>query len=362
MRNYWKQAKGADLSAWAITVFLFVTFGAGLPVLAQGSMAKNRGAIRISGGGVGYSGYARTTMWLLNNLLEQDPSTSLWLDFHMTARGFRDGLLDLAAGRADASVVNTQGVALMAYRGKGLFQTSIPVRGVAALPSGEWTTFAVDASLGIRSFADLKQKKVPLKITTGYLDGDNAIGFLLLELLRRHGIDPEEFKRWGGQFIEGKPTFTRDQLSSGKANAIFNEAFAEEDAKEIARRRPLNFLSVEAGVARQMHDEYGWPFVTVPAHTYPGQDAPFLAPDFAGWLIVVREDMDDDLAYRLAKIVVEKRDQREAAANYGGVTFPGSSNPTPEDMTEFGRKVSTISIPLHPGAQRYYQEKGFLRE
>lgn len=332
---------------------------AGLHAQAGRAMEKTGRTLHIASGGVGYGGYVRVSMWLLNNLVKQEPNANLWIDYHLTARRFRDGVLVLANRGAEISLVNSHGLASMALRGKGLFDRPIPLRGIANLPQHGWATFAVDAKLGIRSFADLKAKKTPLKIATGYLDGDNAVGFLLLELFKRHGIDPEEFKSWGGRFLEGIPSFTQEQIRSGGADAIFNEAFDGEDAKETARKRPLTFLGADPGVAKQMQDEYGWPFVTAPANHYPGQDTPFLAPDFSDWLICVREDMDDETAYRLAQIAVEKREELDVTRNYGTVNFGGVD---PNNRRINLQTVSKTSIPLHPGARRYYQEKGLLRE
>jgi uncharacterized protein len=282
---------------------------------------------------------------------------NLWFDLHPTGKRFRKGLIQLRDKKADVSLVNSEGLAIMALRGRGLFDRPIPLRGIGNLGSGEWTTFAIDAKFGIRSFADWKQKRTPLKIVTGYLD-DSAVGFLLLELMKRHGIDPEEFRTWGGEFIEGSPgAFAQEQLASGKADAVFQEAIIGDAVNELLRKRPMTFLSVDPDVAKQMQDEFGWPFITAPANTYPNQTTPFLAPDFADWLICVREDMDEDLAYRLAQIVVERRADLDETKSYGSVTFtrfdPYSLDPS---------KVAKMSIPLHPGAQRYYQEKGLLPE
>jgi uncharacterized protein len=311
--------------------------------------------IHMSSAGVGYGGYARIALWMLNNLLQQDPAMNLWVDLHTTGKRFRDGLLVLADGKAEISLVNSQGLAMMALKGKGLFERPIPLRGIGNLGSGEWTVFAVDAKHGIKTFADLKERKLPLKILTGYLD-DSAIGFLLLDLMKRHGIEPEEFKSWGGEFIQGSPgDFARGQLASGNADAVFQESIIGDEVNALLRKRPMNFLSVEPDVAKAMAEEYGWPFVTVPANTYPGQPEPFVQPDFADWLICVRDDMDEDLAYKLAQIVVEKREDLDTKKAYGSLTFSPFGPRAPELST-----VTKFLIPLHPGAERYYREKGML--
>ncbi|MBI4482883.1 MAG: hypothetical protein HY652_08340 [Acidobacteria bacterium] len=170
--------------------------------------------------------------------------------------------------------------------------------------------------------------------------------------MRRHGIAPEELRRWGGEFLPGGPDANRNDMTSGKANAICQEGARGKEREELARQRPLVFLSMEQKVARELQDELGFASLTVPVHYYPGQDQPFLAPDFSDWLICVREDMEDELAYQLARIVVEKREELER--EYRQESPRCSSINYPLDPVKLG---NTLPVPLHPGAARYYKEK-----
>ncbi|MBI4482884.1 MAG: hypothetical protein HY652_08345 [Acidobacteria bacterium] len=58
-------------------------------------------------------------------------------------------------------------------------------------------------------------------------------------MLKRREIDPEEFTRWGGKFLEGTPRISRDDMVSGKADAVFQEGAYAEAWKDVARQRPL---------------------------------------------------------------------------------------------------------------------------
>jgi len=303
----------------------------------QGREAR---VIHISGAGVGYGGFVNVSLWLADNLMKQNDDLTIWFDYYYTGKAFRDGVLLLADGKADICLVNSQGVSNMALRGRGLFEQPVPLRAVAALPQHDWCLFAVDAKLGVQSFADLRERKVPLKIATGFLD--EPIAFLAFEVLKRHGIDLEEFKSWGGEFIEGTPPSSREEISSGRANAVFQEGAYNKAWEEVVRQRPLTYLSIEPEVAKEIEEELGWTSLTVPANYYPGQDKPFLALDFSDWLICVREDMDENMAYQLARIVVEKGEELEHASL-------NLLDPV---------KLAKTSIPLHPGAARYYKEKG----
>jgi TRAP transporter TAXI family solute receptor len=309
--------------------------------------------VRINGS-VGYSQFLRVSQWLARNLVQDKDPPQVWFDYHITAKMFRDSLLQLASGQAEITLINSRGVAAMAVRGTGLFDTPLPnLRAIAALPHYDWAFFAVDASLGVRSFAELRQKKIPLTLTTGFLDGDNAVGFMAIEVLRRHGIDPADIRRWGGEIRGGSFGENRADMLSGKANAVFQEAARGKEWEELAKERPLAFLPLEPAVAKALSNELGFGALEVPANYYPGQHEPFLAVDFSDWPICVREDMDDRLAYRLAQIVVERREEldreyRSEPARYSSINYPL----TPQKLRV------TDPLPLHPGAARYYRENG----
>lgn len=149
----------------------------------QPPQPSGRQRLRIVGG-VGYRQFMRVGLWLADSLAARPDAPEIWFGHHFTGRGFRDSVLRLASGQAELALVNARGVAAMAVRGRGMFERPVTnLRAIAALPHLDWTLFAVDAGLGVRSFADIAAKRVPLKLATGHLDGDNAVGFVAAELV-----------------------------------------------------------------------------------------------------------------------------------------------------------------------------------
>src|ERR1044071_8509347 len=165
--------------------------------------------VRMSGAGIGYGGFLQIAVWLGD---------------HLTAKWFHHGPELLKRGGSDLVLLNTRGLGSMVMRGAGLFKDPFPqLRALATFPHHDWLLFAVDQSLGVRSFAELKAKKPPIRLTTGFLDGDNVIGFHAVELLKRHGIDPDELTSWGGGLIPTGLSETKRLFEIGEANAICQE-------------------------------------------------------------------------------------------------------------------------------------------
>jgi uncharacterized protein len=110
------------------------------------------------------------------------------------------------------------------------------------------------------------------------------------------------------------------------------------------------FLAPDAAQARAIRAKY--PFLKsllLPARTYPGQDAPVAS--VGSWsCVIVRSDLDEALAYRLARAF--NRAEPALAANLAQAAETTSSN-----------TVAAVATPdhLHPGAARYLRDAGYLR-
>ena len=82
---------------------------------------------------------------------------------------------------------------------------------------------------------------------------------------------------------------------------------------------------------------------------FKGQTKPIKTFDM-GAVLVVNKDVSDDLAYLMAKSFAEKKADLAAASK-------AWENLKPEECCQ----PENTGIPLHPGAERYYRERGWLK-
>ena len=87
---------------------------------------------------------------------------------------------------------------------------------------------------------------------------------------------------------------------------------------------------------------------TIPAGVYPGVDA--AVPTFtARATVVTRADLPEKDAYEIVKSVFESLDDFKQL-------HPALAKLDPEAMVK-----TSLTAPLHPGAERYFREKGLLK-
>jgi TRAP transporter TAXI family solute receptor len=106
---------------------------------------------------------------------------------------------------------------------------------------------------------------------------------------------------------------------------------------------------VVVAVPKAIVDKIGPPFVSVniPANTYKGQDKDVPTAAVINYL-VTHSGMSDDMVYQMTKLVFENLPE---LANAHSAAKDIKLDAAPKGSP----------IPLHPGAERYYREKGLLK-
>ncbi|EJL6399980.1 C4-dicarboxylate ABC transporter substrate-binding protein [Vibrio cidicii] len=126
----------------------------------------------------------------------------------------------------------------------------------------------------------------------------------------------------------------------GHPNGSIKEATTSCDAKLISATGPQ--------IDKLVADNPYYTYTTVPADMYRGTNTDVKSFGVAATL-VTSADVSDAVAYNVAKAVFEDFDTFKRL-------HPAFANLKKEDMVKAG-----ISIPLHPGAVKYYKEVGLLK-
>ena len=106
-----------------------------------------------------------------------------------------------------------------------MFSAALPVRIVGVYPSWDRFVFMVHPRTGIRSLADIKAKRYPLRVSVRE-DPNHSTRVLVVQAVAVHGVALKDIESWGGRLVFcGGPADVRrlGPLGRGEIDAVFDE-------------------------------------------------------------------------------------------------------------------------------------------
>jgi len=252
------------------------------------------------------------------------------LNVEATNGGIHDTLL-LSKGEVEIGFSSAIEAA-DARNGVGRYTDKAPILGVFAPVIGMGQC-PVLASSGISTVAGLKGKRVGVCPPGAMV---RPITNAMLESEHMTNDDFSVFPETLGGLVE--------KMKNGQVDAtLWFGVVPLGPMMDLAQSREVTWLPADAKAMQPVLDKYPHLFITeLPAGTYPGQTKP--VPAVAErYIVVAREEVSEDVVYKMVKCAYEHLD--ELRRMYGGWN----------DCT-IGTALQSMSIPLHPGAIRYYRE------
>jgi TRAP-type uncharacterized transport system substrate-binding protein len=270
------------------------------------------------------------------------------------ADSFRE-LQMLADGKASVVWINPSASVTLAYRGTGPLKGRIPLRAIAVFPSWDVMGFAVHESTGIESLEQIKKDRIPLRLSTGPVGKrdmtESPVTFMVHSALKAAGFTIDELRRWGGNIqAVSRPSHPDRRLGieNGKINAVFDEGI--KSWGQTALDHGFRYLPIAGRVLGRLK-AMGYRPGTVPRSHFKGLAGDVPTIDFSGWPMAVRADMADDVAYALCE-ALESRRKVIPTDNFRPLNIP--------DLCA-NNEAAPYDVPLHPGAKRFYRERGYLK-
>jgi hypothetical protein len=188
---------------------------------------------------------------------------------------------------------------------------------------------------GIATLADLKGKRLSVGAPRSGTEL-NARAILAAAGLSYDDLGKVEYL----PFAESVELIKNRQLDATLQSAGLGVA----SIRDLATSVEIVVVEVPADIVAKV----GSPYLsaTIPAGTYQGQDADVATAAVPNFL-VTRADLSDDLVYAMTKAVYDNLDALVAAhAAAKGISLD--------------KAAADLPIPLHPGAERYFREKGLM--
>jgi TRAP transporter TAXI family solute receptor len=201
--------------------------------------------------------------------------------------------------------------------------------------------------LGIGSVREIRDKKLGVKV---YTQPVGSLGeFAGRQLLRATGIGYNEIKGWGGSTQHVGYNIIVDAFKDGRADVLFAVITPKHPSvSEIVTSVDVKFLGLDADTAKALLP-LGYTAATMPPDTFKGQSEPVSTVGFPTVLITNKE-LPEPIAYTVTKTILENKDA--LVRGHGGLA---------EFEPRTAWQPDKVGIPLHPGAERAYREKGWMK-
>lgn len=228
---------------------------------------------------------------------------------------------------------------LDAYQGEDKFKgNKIPVRTLMVLYPNRMHVVSVEGR-GISKMADLKGKRV----STG--SPGSATEVMAFRVIEAVGLDKDKDMKRERLGVAESVNAVKD----GKIDAFFWVGGLPTAAVTDLANTPgtkLKMIDHSEAVAA-MNKKYGNLYVedTIPKDVYRGMDSDNKQATVMN-ILVAHQSMDDKTAYNIVKTIFDKRDEL-IAVHKEAVNFKLEN-----------QKASATPIPFHPGAVKYFAEKG----
>jgi TRAP-type uncharacterized transport system substrate-binding protein len=275
-----------------------------------------------------------TDQWPVN-LFASDSPAAIW---------------EVASGKVQFAIINPSMILKMAALGSPPFTAPLPLRTIAVLPSSDQMVFAVAAATGLNSFADIREKRFPLKLS---LRGqpDHSLHVITKHVLRAQGLSLDDIVSWGGEvrYDKGMP-YGENRIAAvqrGEIHAVFDEGASTWG--NMALELGMTFLPLDAEPMKRL-ERLGLRGGLIERTNFPklATDVPTL--DFSGWPIYTHMDTADQLVVDFCRALEASKDR-----------IPWAHD-APLPLAQMVRDTSEghLEVPLHPAAERFWRERGYL--
>ena len=225
-----------------------------------------------------------------------------------------------------------------AFNAKEAFKEPLKAMSAIAVLYPEIVQVVVGAASPIKSVADLKGKKVGV----GAPGSGTEANFR--QLLEAYGMTKDDVSGQYLSFSESAEAYKDKHIDA----FIVTAGIPNAGIMDVANQNEIRILNIPADVAAKLTKKY--PFlaaVKVPANTYKGQTAE-VSTVAVNAVLICGSGLKEAMVYNLTKALFENQAELATAHAKG---------------KELNMKtaVTGVSIPFHPGAVKYYKEKGLMK-
>ena len=256
-----------------------------------------------------------------------------------------DGIAEVARGETQLAIVNPAEPLAMAIRGKGPFTEPIPLRIITVIPSRDQFAFVVAERTGIRSLAELRDRRYPLRVMMR--DQTEHSNYLAVHtVLSALGFSLGDIVSWGGSITRHPLPPDVGAVERGEVDAFFEEGVGS--WLDRAVDAGMRALSLDEPLLTEL-EGLGLRRATFTRATHPSLQG-VQTLDFSGWPVFTHADTPDAVVEAFCRALVARADR---------IPWQGDG-PLPIHRMCLDAPDTPLTAPLHPAAERFWRACGYL--
>lgn len=254
----------------------------------------------------------------------------------------------VSAGKADLAMSHAM---TNRWAAEGVVAYDAPITNIRGLMGGLDHYFLNVTAAGAKQGTGVAEyfTKVNPKAVIGLNPPGSVATFAGELLLKEAGASKDALAATGGRYTYIPIPDTISGFADGTVSATPQMiTIGHPMTTEISQTTDVAQLVPSPELLATMSKKYGFLTDTLPAGSFRGQDEAITLPASNSTLIA-SADMSDDLAYTIVKALVENVERLRAGHGALAKFDPAQA-----------WKPELVNLPLHPGAIRYYRERGWM--
>ncbi len=258
-------------------------------------------------------------------------------EFGVQSTGASKANIQLVADGDVSMAIVQNDVMDYAFNGTNTFADEGAVQGFSAVATLYAEVVQIVAKPGITSVADLKGKTVSVG------DAGSGTEFNAAQIFEAYGMTFDDINKQSLGFTD-----SADKFKDGQLDAFFVTAGAPTTCiTDLATSNDFVILSIGETEMNYLKEHYGYyTEYTLPANTYSKQTEDAVTVAVKATLIA-KDTLSEETVYNVTKGIFENVEAIKATHAKGSELSADSG-------------VQGISVPFHPGAEKYFKEIGKL--
>jgi len=234
-----------------------------------------------------------------------------------------------------------------ARAGRDPFKAALPdVRGVMSGFGSSYLQFVIDKKFGAMSMEEIFTKKMPIRIAVDRVGTTDELA--LRRVLAFYKMAYDDVAKAGGKVFHAGYTDQATLFKDRQVDALFqNIAIPSSSVLEAKVGREIMLLGFPPELMEHMYKEYAFVKGRIRAGSYGIVEKDLPAPESPN-MMTANAKVLPDVVYRVAKVVGDNPDRVRKIH---------------DSQKEFDPTGGwkDLGAPLHPGAEKYFREKGWMK-